>query len=163
MRRSPTSVSTLPAPPPGFPVPIEREGKVVAWAQSPELAVRLARALRPRGPRRLVGFRRKRMFLLDPARVVSFELRAGLVFATLDSGDTYSTNYTIRGLDHLLSGDGFFRAHRDVLLNLLRVTEIEKAPGKLVLVLDVPQDGGECKTVTCSRPASQRLRRLLRL
>lgn len=153
-----------PSPPSGYPVPIERGGEIVAYARSPELAARLARALRPTAPRRLVGFKRKRMFLFDPAHAACFELRSGLVHATLESGETFTTDYSIRGLEQRLAGEGFFRAHRDVVVNLARVTEIERAgAGKLTLILDSAQTAGEVKSVMCSRPASARLRRLLRL
>lgn len=158
------AASALPPAPPGFPIPVERDGEVLAWARSPEVAARLVRSLRPRLPRRLVGFKRKRTFLLDPARVVCFELRAGLVHAVLDSGETLTTNYSVRELEQRHASDGFFRAHRDVVVNLARVTEIERiGSGRLALVLDLPQSNGEFKSVACSRPASARLRRLLRL
>ncbi len=98
-RSEPSARPPQDTPPPGYPVPIARAGEVVAWARSPELAARLARALRPAMPRRLVGFKRKRTFLFDPARVVCFELRAGLVHAVLDSGETLTTNYSVRELE----------------------------------------------------------------
>ncbi len=113
-----------------------------------------------RYPRRLVGFRRRRMFLFDPAHVLSFELHGGLVHAMLDEGETFSTNYSIRELESRLAGSDFFRVHRDVILNLDRVKEIERVgQGRLRLLLDT----SDAKGFTASRPASARLRRLLRL
>lgn len=120
----------------------------------------LPRAAATRTPPRLVGFKRRRMFLFDPARALSFELHAGLVHVVLEDGETYVTNYTIRNLMARLPVAGFFRAHRDVIVNLARVKEIERAAhGRLRLLLDTP----DARSFVASRPASARLRRLLRL
>ncbi len=128
-----------------------------------DLLVSARRPARPSGgsglPRRLVGFKRNRTFLFDPARVLAFELRSGLVHATFEDGETYTTNYSIRGLAERLAPAGFFRAHRDVVVNLKRVKEIEKlGQGRVRLLLDTPDAPG----FSASRPASARLRRLLR-
>ncbi len=157
----PLTPAAAPSPaPPGFPAPVTLGEEIVAWARSPDVAARLARRLRPAGLTRLVGFKRKRMFLFDPARVVSFELRSGLVHATFEDGESYTTNYSIRELAARLAPVGFFRAHRDVIVNLKRVKEIEKmGQGRVRLVLDTPDAPG----FGASRPASARLRRLLRL
>lgn len=157
-----TLSSALPAPA-GYSVPVQVGGEVLAYAKSEAVAQRLARLVRPR-LRRLVGFRRKRTFLFDPKRAVCFELRSGLVYAVLENGETLATNYSVRELVLRLAGLDFFRAHRDVLVNLNRVTEIEKVgQGRLRLVLDLPTDVGDFKAVTVSRPASTRLRKLLRV
>lgn len=121
----------------------------------------IAGAGAPRAPlrRRLLGFKRRRMFLFDPALVLAFELRAGLVHATLDDGESYVTNYSIRELSARLAARHFFRVHRDVLVNLTRVKEIERmGQGRLRLLLDT----SDARGFTASRPASARLRRLLR-
>ncbi|HEX7127974.1 MAG TPA: LytTR family DNA-binding domain-containing protein [Thermodesulfobacteriota bacterium] len=110
-------------------------------------------------PRRLVGFKRKRTFLFDPSRALAFELRSGLVHASLDDGESLATNYSVRELTARLAPLGFFRVHRDVIVNLRRVREIERVgQGRVRLVLDTPDAHG----FTVSRPASARLRRLLR-
>ncbi len=110
-------------------------------------------------PRRLVGFKRNRTFLFEPSRVLAFELRSGLVHATFEDGESYTTNYSIRDLTARLAPVGFFRAHRDVIVNLKRVKEIERiGQGRVRLLLDTPDAPG----FAASRPASARLRRLLR-
>lgn len=130
-------------------------------ASGPDPADHLAPA--PPGPagrpRRLVGFKRRRMFLFDPNRVLCFELRAGLVHAQLEDGESYTTNYSIRELAARLASADFFRVHRDVVVNLAKVREIERAgEGRLRLLLDT----ADARGLLASRPASARLRRLLR-
>lgn len=159
-----TTVLSARAAPAGYPAPVQVGEEVVAWAKSEAVAQRLASLARSPRLRRLVGFKRKRTFLLDPKRVACFELHSGLVHAVMMDGATFTTNYSLRELAHRLAPLDFFPAHRDVVVNLNTVTEIEKlGQGRLRLVLNLPADGGDFKAAIVSRPASARLRKLLRL
>lgn len=118
------------------------------------------RARRARhAPRRFLASLRRRTFLLDWRRVRYFELRSGLVYATLAPGETYATNYTLSEIAARVDPRDFFRIHRNVLVNLRYVTEVERyGQGHLRVLIEGP----EGQAFVASRPASAVLRKLLK-
>ncbi|HEX7127973.1 MAG TPA: LytTR family transcriptional regulator DNA-binding domain-containing protein [Thermodesulfobacteriota bacterium] len=120
----------------------------------------LVRARRGRhAPRRFLASLRRRTFLIDWRRVRYFELRAGLVYASLVTGETYATNYTLADLAARVDGRDFFRIHRHVLVNLNYVTELERYG---VSQFRVVLEGPDTPAFVVSRPASAALRKLLK-
>ncbi len=120
----------------------------------------LAQAGRGRlGPRRLLGSLRRRMFLIDWNRVRYFELRSGLVHASTITGESYATNYTLTDIMARVDPRDFFRTHRNVIVNLNYVAEVERyGQGQLRLVLEGP----DAPAFVVSRPASAALRKILK-
>jgi DNA-binding LytR/AlgR family response regulator len=80
--------------------------------------------IRKRAPalHQVVGRKRDRFILLDPAEILYFASENGLVKAKTAT-DSYLVNYQLADLEAALC-ESFFRARRSVLVNLARVKEI---------------------------------------
>ncbi len=109
--------------------------------------------------RRFLAAYHKRTFLIDWAKVRYFELRSGLVYAGLVTGEQYATNYTLADIAARVDPRDFFRIHRNVLVNLNYVTELERyAVSQFRVLIEGPGDA----SFVVSRPASAALRKLLK-
>ncbi len=84
----------------------------------------VAEVARKRAPvlQQVVGRKRDRFILLDPAEILYFASENGLVKART-AADSYLVNYPLADLESALA-ETFFRARRSVLVNLARVKEI---------------------------------------
>ncbi len=87
---------------------------------------RLARAAAegPRVLRQIVGRKRDRSVLLPPEQVLWFQVEDGIVRAHTET-ETYWVNYQLGELEAGLPREQFFRARREVLVNLERIREIQ--------------------------------------
>ncbi|HEY8369921.1 MAG TPA: LytTR family DNA-binding domain-containing protein [Thermodesulfobacteriota bacterium] len=160
VRGSPRPVAALPAGPAPLladPAAGDLLGRLDALVARLDTLVRAKRARH--APRRFLASLRRRTFLIDWARVRYFELRAGLVYASLVTGETYVTNYTLADLAARVDGRDFFRIHRHVLVNLNYVTELERYG---VSQFRVVLEGPDAPAFVVSRPASAALRKLLK-
>jgi two-component system, LytTR family, response regulator len=86
---------------------------------------RLAEAARAIAPKltQVVGRKRDRLVLLAPVDIVFFSAEDGLIKARTAT-DTYLVNHQLAELDGSLPEADFFRARRQVLVNLRAVKEI---------------------------------------
>lgn len=73
--------------------------------------------------RQIVCRKRDRMLLMQPEEILWFQVEDGIVKAHTAT-ETYWVNYPLSELDASLPGDAFFRARREVLVNLTKVKEI---------------------------------------
>jgi two-component system, LytTR family, response regulator len=77
----------------------------------------------PRMLRHVVCRRRDRLLLVPPHDIFWFEIDAGIVRARTAS-ESYWVNYQVSDLEISLPPEMFFRARRDVLVNISRIKEI---------------------------------------
>ena len=105
---------------------VERAAKICDHGQlrkdEEKLVSDMVRANAP-ALKQVVGRKRDRFVLLDPADVVFFAAEDGLIKARTAS-DSYLVNQQLAELDAGLAESNFFRARRQVLVNLGRVKEI---------------------------------------
>lgn len=87
-----------------------------------KLVTNVARANAP-ALKQVVGRKRDRFVLLDPANVLFFGAEDGLIKARTAT-DSYLVNQQLAELDTALAESNFFRARREVLVNLGHVKEI---------------------------------------
>jgi DNA-binding LytR/AlgR family response regulator len=73
--------------------------------------------------RQIVCRKRDRLVLISPQQILWFRVEDGIVMARTDH-ETYHVNYQISELEARLPQDHFFRARREVLINLNRIKEI---------------------------------------
>jgi len=78
----------------------------------------------PKTLRQIVCRKRDRLVLTPPEQVLWFQVEDGLVKAHL-AGETFWVNYQLGELEASLPADQFFRARREVLVNLSRIKEIK--------------------------------------
>jgi len=71
----------------------------------------------------IVARKRDRFVLLRPDEIVLFQMDSGIVKART-ANDSYSINYQLAELEEGLPAGVFFRARREVLVNLSKVKEI---------------------------------------
>ena len=83
-----------------------------------EVARRAAASLR-----QIVCRKHDRVVLLPPEQILWFQVEDGIVKAHADSG-TFWVNYQLGELEAGLPADLFFRARREVLVNISRIREI---------------------------------------
>ncbi len=74
--------------------------------------------------RRIVGRKGQNVLLLDPEEILWFYIESGIVKARTFT-DSYWVNYQFTQLEVSLDPDVFFRARRDVLVNLHKVKSIK--------------------------------------
>ena len=77
----------------------------------------------PKTLRRVVCRTRDRLVLLPVEQILWFQVESGIVKART-AGESYWVNYQLNELEAALPEDLFFRARRDVLVNLARIKEI---------------------------------------
>lgn len=77
----------------------------------------------PKGLRHVVCRKRDRMLLLTPDHILWFASEGGIVKAHTES-EVYWVNYQLAELESSLGEDSFFRARREVLVNVNRIKEI---------------------------------------
>jgi DNA-binding LytR/AlgR family response regulator len=110
------------------PVEPERLAKAVARAcklsgeSEREHLLRVARET-PKTLRQVVCRKRDRVLLMPPEQILWFAVEDGLVRAHA-AAETFWVNYNLGELEASLPADLFFRARREVLVNLTRIKEI---------------------------------------
>lgn len=86
--------------------------------------------------RQIVCRKRDRMSLMQPEQILWFQMEDGIVKAHTAT-ETYWVNYPLGELEASLPGDAFFRARREVLVNLDKVREIRPYfKSSFLLVMD---------------------------
>ena len=74
--------------------------------------------------RQIVGRKHDRLILLSPDQVLWFEVESGIVKARTAT-ETYWVNYQLNELEAGLPEESFFRARREVLVNIRGIREIK--------------------------------------
>ncbi len=92
-------------------------------ARASEQMLRVAREA-PKNLRQIVCRKRDRLLLVPPEQVLWFQVEDGLVKAHTAT-DTFWVNYQLGELEAGLPTDLFFRARREVLVNLHSIKEIK--------------------------------------
>jgi DNA-binding LytR/AlgR family response regulator len=87
-----------------------------------EQIIRIARES-PKVLQQIVCRKRDRVVLLPPEQICWFQVEDGVVKAHT-AADTFSVNYQLGELEAGLPAETFFRARREVLVNLTRIREI---------------------------------------
>jgi hypothetical protein len=88
-------------------------------------------------PRRLVAMRDNRMVLLRLSEVAFAESRGNEVWLDTDQGRLRAAAMSLDRLEAELTGAGFLRVHRQFVVNLSRVREVERGVrGELTLVMN---------------------------
>jgi len=91
--------------------------------------------------RRVVGMRANRMVLLRAAEVLFAESDGNDVWLSTDQGRMQASSPGLDKLDSELANAGFLRVHRQHIVNLNRIREVERGDkGELVLVMDDPEN-----------------------
>jgi hypothetical protein len=91
--------------------------------------------------RRVVGIRENRMVLLRAREVLFAESDGNDVWLSTDQGRMQAATPGLDKLDSELANAGFLRVHRQHLVNLSRIREVERRDkGELVLVMDDPEN-----------------------
>ena len=111
------------------PVEPERLAQAVARACRLDLAQERAHLLQvaqaaPQHLRQIVCRKRDKAVLLPPDQILWFQVEDGIVKAHT-AGDTFWVNYQLGELEAGLPAESFFRARREVLVNLQRIREIK--------------------------------------
>ena len=92
-------------------------------ARAGEHILRVARET-PKNLRQIVCRKRDRLLLVPPEQILWFQVEDGLVKAHT-AADTFWVNYQLGELESGLPADMFFRARREVLVNLASIKEIK--------------------------------------
>jgi hypothetical protein len=109
-------------------------------------------------PRRLVAMRDNRMVLLRLSEVSYAESEGNDAWLSTDQGRLRSASQGLDKLDSELADAGFLRVHRQYVVNLSRIREIERGlKGELFLVMDDQTN----KMVPVSRRNAPAVRRAL--
>jgi DNA-binding LytR/AlgR family response regulator len=106
---------------------VERARRLYSAAEGREAErTKLMRAARetPRLLKRVVCRARDRLVLVPVEQILWFQVEGGLVRARA-AAESFLVNYQIGELEASLPEDLFFRARRDVLVNLTRIREIK--------------------------------------
>jgi DNA-binding LytR/AlgR family response regulator len=105
---------------------LDRAAKICEYGrlrkEEEKLVANVVRAAAP-PLKQVVGRKRDRFILLDPADVIYFSAEDGVIKAKTAT-DTYLVNQQLAELDAALAQSNFFRARRQCLVNLGRVKEI---------------------------------------
>ena len=104
----------------------------------------------PKSLRQIVCRKRDRAVLMPPEQIFWFQVEEGLVKAHT-GGETFWVNYQLGELEASLPEDLFFRARREVLVNLTRIKEIK--PYFKSGFLLVMSDGAATEIVVSERQA----------
>ena len=119
----------------------------------------LLRAMRqsPAKLRQIVCRKGERLILMTPSQIFWFEVEDGIVKAHTGS-ETFWVNYQLGELEGALPEETFFRARREVLVNLARIKEIRPyfKSGFLLIMSDV----AETEIVVSERQAKSLRRRI---
>ena len=92
----------------------------------------------PKGLRHVVCRKRDRMLLLAPESILWFASEEGIVKAHTES-EVYWVNYQLAELEASLPADQFFRARREVLVNVNQIKEIRPYfKSGLLLIMNHP-------------------------
>ncbi|MCE3556269.1 LytTR family transcriptional regulator DNA-binding domain-containing protein [Pseudonocardia sp. RS11V-5] len=111
-------------------------------------------------PRRMVATRENRMVLLRLPEVCFAQSDGNDVWLSTDEGLLRSASPGLDRLEAELSDSGFLRVHRQYVVNLSRVREVERRDrGELVLVMDDPAE----TMVPVSRRNTPTVRRALEI
>jgi DNA-binding LytR/AlgR family response regulator len=109
-------------------------------------------------PRRVVAVRDNRMVLLQLPEVSVAESEGNDVWLATDQGRLRAASPSLDKLDGELAEAGFLRVHRQYVVNLSRIREVERgAKGELFLVMDDRAD----RVVPVSRRNAPAVRRAL--
>lgn len=109
-------------------------------------------------PQRLIALRDNRMVLLQPAEVSFAESEGNDVWLSTDQGRLRAASPSLDKLDGELTDAGFLRVHRQYVVNLSRIREVERGiKGELGLVMDDRVD----EMVPVSRRNAPAVRRAL--
>jgi DNA-binding LytR/AlgR family response regulator len=106
---------------------VERARRLNAFTDDKETErQRILRAAHaaPKPLRRVVCRARDRLVLLPVEQILWFQVEGGMVKAR-SASDSFWVNYQLNELEAALPEDLFFRARRDVLVNLTRIKEIK--------------------------------------
>lgn len=103
---------------------VDRALKLNAFGSSKERAhvLEVVRST-PGTLRQIVCRKRDRMLLMQPEQILWFQVEDGIVKAHTVT-DTYWVNHPLGELEASVPGDLFFRARREVLVNLRKIKEI---------------------------------------
>ena len=137
-------------------------GNVVSFGVSDGDPLPRAGADVPTGaqPRRMVATRENRMVLLRTPEVSFAQSDGNDVWLSTDEGPLRSASLGLDRLEAELSDAGFLRVHRQYVVNLSRVREVERRDkGELVLVMDGPAE----TMVPVSRRNAPTVRRALEI
>jgi DNA-binding LytR/AlgR family response regulator len=115
-----------------------------------------ARAMAPKLTQ-IVGKKRDRLLLLAPAEIVFFSVESGLIKARTAT-ETYLVNHQLAELEASLDTEKFFRARREVLVNLGAVKEIR--PYFKSSFLLIMGDAASTEIAVSERQAKQLRRRI---
>ena len=100
--------------------------------------------------RQIVCRKRDRMLLMQPEQILWFQVEDGILKAHTAT-ETYWVNYSLGELEASLPGEQFFRARREVLVNLGKVKEIRPYfKSGFLLVMD---DSGATEIAVSERQA----------
>jgi two-component system response regulator LytT len=115
---------------------------------------------RSRGPRRVVARRKKSLVFLDPARIWAFEAADRLTFVHAPEG-RFDIDLSLAAIESSF-GRALFRVHRNWLINLAYVKELERDLGGSTVTVgsDLASDGQSIQ-VPVSQDRSKALRDVL--
>lgn len=119
---------------------VERAGRLNAFTSDKEKEgnrlLRIARAA-PVALRQIVCRKHDRLLLVPPEQILWFEVEGGIVKARAAT-DSFWVNYQLGELESGLPSDQFFRARREVLVNLGGIREIRPyfKSGLLLIMAD---------------------------
>jgi two-component system, LytTR family, response regulator len=119
----------------------------------------ILRAVResPKTLRQIVCRKGERLVLMTPGQIFWFQVEDGIVKAHTGS-ETFWVNYQLSELETALPGEMYFRARREVLVNLSRIKEIRPYfKSGFVLVMS---DAGAAEIVVSERQAKSLRRRI---
>ncbi len=121
---------------------------------------RLEESLRSRRreyPERIASRLGDRLWFIDLAQVTHFFAEDKLTYA-VDAGKSYSVDYTIVQLEHLLHPARFLRIHRSTIVNVSWIKEVTRLPGGS---LNVRLKDANATELTVSRDRVQEFKRRL--
>lgn len=139
---------------------LERAGRLCIHqeqrADDDRRSAETARALTPKLAQ-IVGRKRDRLLLLSPGDIVFFAAEDGLIKAKTAT-ESYLVNHQLAELETSLAEGNFFRARRQVLVNLRAVKEIR--PYFKSSFLLIMNDAGATEIAVSERQAKQLRRRI---
>ncbi|EHR50711.1 transcriptional activator of acetoin/glycerol metabolism [Saccharomonospora marina XMU15] len=109
-------------------------------------------------PQRVVGVRNERIIVLAPSEIRYAEADRNTVWLSTDRGKVQAATRGLDNIERELTPFGFHRVHRRFLVNLRRVTELERGiKGELLLITDPRAP----EFIPVSRRHTQEIRRVL--
>jgi two-component system, LytTR family, response regulator len=106
---------------------------------------------------RIVGRKANRLILLDPSEVLWFYVDGGIVRAQTAT-ENYWVNFQLNQLETGLDSETFFRARREVLVNLSKVRSIKPYDSSTFML--VMSDPSETELIVSERRARELRQRL---